>query len=47
MTTITSDGKIGSSGKGLDGLGNAFRSLATLLFVSIPRMLAAIGRIGH
>jgi hypothetical protein len=47
MTTVSKDGKIGSSGPGLDGLVAAFRSLGNLLFRDIPRMLAAIARIGN
>lgn len=47
MTTISKDGRIGSSGPGLDGLFAALRSLGQLLFGDIPRMLAAIARIGH
>lgn len=47
MTTVTRDGKIGSSGKGMDGLLAALRSLGTLLTVDIPKALAALARIGH
>ena len=47
MTTITKEGRIGSSGKGMDGLLGAMRSLAKPLSEDVPRMLAALARIGH
>lgn len=47
MVTVTKDGKIGSSGPGFDGLLAAIRSIGTLLFTDIPRLLAALARIGH
>lgn len=43
---LTSDGKIVSSGHGIGGLLAAWHSLADVFTVELPRLIAALIRVG-
>lgn len=44
---VTSDGKIISSGRGVGGLLSAWDGLVRVFTVELPRLLAALARIGR